>query len=100
MKICPVCRDVALRPGYLETYGCPQCGGIWIATDERLTQERTELSSPNRNQATLCPDCDQILRPYHGWPNLAFQPDCCQACYGFWFNKEQWQTLKFQGLPH
>jgi Zn-finger nucleic acid-binding protein len=115
MKTCPVCQDTELTHGFLETglpaYECHQCGGIWISANEYLTwvlvQELSatikpapdnSLPIPDTNQAILCPDCGRILRRYKIWPDIDFHLDRCGGCNGVWFDKNEWQVLKLNGL--
>ncbi len=112
MKMCPVCKTVNLTAGYQKTYDCPQCGGIWISAEANLIWDQAQApitaldfsTADTRwllfelEQATLCPDCGQFLEQYKIWPNLDFQPNCCQGCNGLWFKQTEWQTLMAQGL--
>lgn len=50
--------------------------------------------------AILCPDCGRFLRRFKIWPDIEFNLDRCGGCNGVWFDKHEWQTLKYYKLHH
>ncbi len=106
MKKCPFCKTASLSQGYLKTYQCVECGGIWISINDRMSQvslkslTATSRSMPEAKQANLCPDCGRTLGQHKIWPNLAFNLGRCANCQGIWFNQQEWQLLKSRGLQY
>jgi Zn-finger nucleic acid-binding protein len=108
---------VELSRSFLETdlpaYGCGQCNGIWLSTNEYLAWLRTQanvsseelpvdtpLPISDTKLAILCPDCGHILRRYKISPDLEFHLNRCGHCNGVWFDRDEWQTLKLHNLHH
>lgn len=114
MKQCPVCND-ELSKAYLESglpaYNCERCNGVWLSANEYLMWLRIQppsdcqgeaidmpLQITDSKQAILCPDCGRILRRYKISPDIEFHLDRCGRCNGVWFDQNEWQALKAQGL--
>jgi Zn-finger nucleic acid-binding protein len=108
---CLVCKTVDLQeqnivPG-LKVHNCSECGGNWLkfldylewhnGNDTALeisSEEKKYLAINDSQNPKLCPDCGRIMRVYKVASNLSFRIEHCNSCYGIWFDKNEWETLK------
>ena len=114
---CPVCETTALEPGQLadglEALACPDCGGHWVrgtryfawletrSNRDVQAQEGAELASAPKSDSQagkLCIDCGRYMRRVAVGHGQAFHLDRCTSCGGFWFDANEWESLRASDL--
>ena len=113
---CPVCRTVTLEPLEAESQPrrliCAQCGGYWIAGEhywqwlrahgenlpERVPEHDPLPTTPDSPPGKLCPQCGRFLTHAAVGHGIRFHIDRCGACGGFWFDRNEWETLEAHNL--
>ncbi|MEB3273808.1 MAG: zf-TFIIB domain-containing protein [Prochlorothrix sp.] len=119
--LCPKDRQTSLNPssllgGDLPAQCCPDCEGIWIASDDydawqgqqtpiEPTPDQLEQSvdidfqpAPYDAKAALCPACNHYLsRAKVNWARPFFV-ERCPNCGGIWCDRGEWAILERLGL--
>ncbi len=112
---CPVCKASILQRVTLEqgppAAACPQCGGLWLDSNEYLAWLRTRGAilpekSPDEaadlvwdtHELKLCPSCRRILTRYRVLPDVQLCLDHCNTCNGVWFDRDEWDVLTARNL--
>ncbi|MEW5849751.1 MAG: zf-TFIIB domain-containing protein [Myxococcota bacterium] len=112
---CPVCRTSSLRRVSLDdglpALACSSCGGHWLgAADYHAWRGRTgdaplpatntsgEVQVSDVQGVKVCPECRRLMVRYRVGRGVDFRLDQCGACSGMWFDRNEWEALRQQGL--
>jgi len=114
--LCPICKNYSLVAEEIETglpsLRCPQCKGRWIASyqywkwkessgknllNQNFSKEG-DLPVNDNTAAKLCPECGHFLRRFPVGKGVSFGLDHCGNCGGMWFDANEWDVLRRQGL--
>lgn len=112
---CPACAQPSLRPAEAEpllpSRRCADCSGQfirgeqyyrWLDHPDRSPQTALQAEAPgdviDTPWAKICPECGKLMRRYRIGNGLAFVIDRCSACAGIWFDANEWDALRRQGL--
>jgi Zn-finger nucleic acid-binding protein len=115
LTICPTCLQPTLRPAEAEpllpSRRCATCGGQFIRGEHYYRWlDHPDRSATTRSiagvagevidtpKAKICPECGKLMRRYRVGPGLAFAIDRCSTCAGIWFDANEWEALRRQGL--
>lgn len=115
---CPVCESTQLEPGTLadglEAWVCPSCNGNWVKGTKYFDWLKTQtakrdsaddarlapMTSSDSKAGKFCIDCGKYMRRVAVGHGTTFHLDRCTSCGGFWFDANEWASLRSTGLHH
>lgn len=110
---CPHCRTETLSAVTLSdgprAWRCRGCHGDWLreadyrawsalGSAQAADDAAEDLPVLDSREAKLCPDCGRLLIRFKVHPQVEFRLEHCGGCGGVWFDENEWDALRTQGL--
>ncbi len=99
----------------LKAMSCPSCKGNWVngtdyfdwldakwqhAAAQTTTTDEHPFAAPrpDSDAGKLCLDCGRFMRRVAVGHGKTYHLDRCTSCGGFWFDAQEWESLRASGL--